>query len=78
MSNFAERFMQKGMEQGLQQGLQKGLQKGEALALERQLTLKFGELPEGVRQRIAEADADTLIVWLERVLTANSLDGVLG
>ena len=76
VSNFAERFMQKGMEQGIQEGMQKGMQQGmqkcEALAL------KFGELPEGARQRIAEADADTLIVWLERVLTANSLDEVLG
>jgi len=86
VSNFAERFraegleqgLQQGVQQGLQQGMQQGMQQGEALALERQLTLKFGELPEAVRQRIAEADADTLIVWLERVLTASSLDEVLG
>ena len=78
VSNFAERFRAEGLEQGLQQGMQQGMQKGEALALERQLTLKFGELPEAVRQRIAEADADTLIVWLERVLTASSIDEVLG
>lgn len=61
----AERFIRQGMQQG------------EAQLLIRQLTRKFGELPEVVRQRIESADADTLLEWSERVLSASSLEDVL-
>jgi hypothetical protein len=44
----------------------------------RLLTLKFGPLPEAVHARVASADADTLPRWSERVLTAESLNEVLG
>ena len=44
----------------------------------RLLTLKFGPLPEPVRTRIESADADTLLRWSERVLTADQLEDVLG
>jgi len=39
---------------------------------------KFHPLPESARQRIAAADAETLLVWGERVLDANNLDEVWG
>jgi len=85
MSRFAERFreeglqqgLQRGLHQGLQQGMQEGLQQGEALVLERQLRLKFGELPEMVQRRIEQANEPTLLQWSERVLTADRLDEVL-
>ncbi len=73
MTSFAERFEQEGMQKGMQQGLQQG----EARVLIRLLTRRFGELPEAFRRRIEEADAETLLVWSERVLTANSLDEVV-
>jgi hypothetical protein len=73
MSRFAERFREEGMQQGIRQGMQQG----EARVLERQLQLKFGELPAAVRQRIAEADEPTLLLWSERVLTATRLDDVV-
>jgi hypothetical protein len=65
MSSFAERFRQEGMQQG------------EARVLERQLQLKFGELPEEVRRRLEQADGRTLLEWSERVLTGSRLDEVL-
>jgi flagellar biosynthesis/type III secretory pathway protein FliH len=73
MSTFAERFRQEGLEQGIEQGLQQG----EAAVLLRLLERKFGTLPSEARQRIREADAETLLAWSERVLTACSLDEVV-
>jgi hypothetical protein len=43
----------------------------------RLLARRFGELPEDKRKQIESADAETLLEWSERVLTANSLDEVL-
>jgi len=35
-------------------------------------------LPEPARQRVASADAETLLIWAERILDAKSLDDVWG
>ena len=51
---------------------------GEAAMLLRQLERKFRPLPESARQRVATADAETLLAWGERLLDANSLDEVWG
>ncbi len=66
MSSFAERF--------IHQGVQKGQQQGEAVMLLRLLQLKFGDVPEAVRGEIESADAQTLLEWSDRVLTANSIE----
>jgi len=55
-----------------------GRVEGEAAMLLRLLERKFRPLPESARQRVAAADAETLLVWGERVLEANSLDEVWG
>ena len=73
MSGFAQRFLEKGREEGMQQGMQRG----EARILTAQLRLRFGELPAAVYQRIEAADAETLLRWSERVLTAKTLDEML-
>ena len=77
MTGFAERFIQQGIEQGHAQGIEQGMQRGEARMLTSLLQLRFGELPEAARQHIESADADTLLRWSERVLTAESLEDVL-
>ena len=69
--------LEEGRQQGMQEGRQEGRQEGEARVLLRQLTLRFGDLPEDARKRIESADADTLLEWSERVLTASTLDEVL-
>ena len=56
---------------------QEGRQEGEALILQRQMRLKFGELPEEARRRIESADADTLLAWSERILTAERIEDVI-
>ena len=82
MGTFSERYIQQGLEQGIQQGLEQGIQQGkqqgEAMILLRQLQLKFGDVPQAMRTRIESADAQTLLAWSERVLTAESLAQVIG
>jgi len=68
MTRFAERY--------LAQGVEMGAREGEARALLKLLTLKYGDLPEWVGERIDAADEETLLLWLERVLTAESLEAV--
>jgi predicted transposase/invertase (TIGR01784 family) len=55
-----------------------GRVEGEATVVLRQMERKFRPLPESARQRVASADADTLLIWAERILDANSLDEVWG
>jgi predicted transposase YdaD len=53
-----------------------GRLEGEANVLIRQLERRFGRLADDIKQRIAAADADTLLVYADRVLDAKSLDEV--
>ena len=92
MESFASRFeqrgirkgyekgIQKGMEEGLQKGMEEGLQQGkrlgEAEVLVYLLERKFGPLPQRHRETIDQADADTLLRWAERVLTAGTVEEV--
>jgi hypothetical protein len=62
----------------MEEGKAKGLVEGQVLAireaLRRQLTLKFGALPEAVRQRIESAtDLGRLNAALDQVLTLQRL-----
>lgn len=69
---------QRGVQKGLQKGLQKGRQEGEASLLLRQLERKFGRLDPKTRKRVRGADAERLLTWGERVLTAERLEDVFG
>jgi Domain of unknown function (DUF4351) len=60
------------------EGEAKGLGKGAARVLVRQLTRKFGPVPDTVRERINAAPIEQLDVWCERVLDAKRLDEVFG
>lgn len=85
MAGFAQRFTEQGREEGRQEGRQEGrregqqegIQRGEARILTAQLRLRFGDLPAALHQRIETADADTLLRWSERVVTAATLDEIL-
>ena len=68
--------MQQARQDGRQEGRQEGLQQGESLVLLRLLRLKFGEGPEEIRGRIETADADTLLTWSERILTAERMEDI--
>jgi predicted transposase/invertase (TIGR01784 family) len=49
---------------------------GKQATLRRQLALKFGELPSQVEARIASATETDLDLWLERLLSADTLEAV--
>ena len=53
-----------------------GRRQGETEVLLRQLRVRFGALPEDVTARINAADAETLLRWSERVLSASTLDAM--
>ena len=72
------RFYQDVFGEGRVEGRVEGRLEGEAAMLLRQLERKFYPLPESARQRVASADAETLLVWGECVLDANSLDEIWG
>jgi hypothetical protein len=63
-----------GLRRGLDQGRKEGRQEGEATVLLRQIELKFGPPDAASRNRVESADAETLLRWSERILTAGSLE----
>ena len=76
-----ETFMtaaQEWMLEGLEKGLQQGRQEGERAALESTLTrlvrLRFREMPNHLNARIEAATKLELERWIERILTAETLD----
>ena len=58
------------------EGREEGRAEGQVAVLARQLTLKFGELPEPVKQCLEQADEAELNLWAERVLFAGSLEDI--
>ena len=77
MQTAAEELRQQGYQQGHQAGHQEGHQEGEATILLRLMERKFGTVPENLRERIEKADADTLLDWSERILTAKTPEEVV-
>jgi hypothetical protein len=72
-SDFAKKYVAQGIEEGRKEGIELGYR----AVLRTQLEQRFGELPADALARLDEADADTLDVWVRRVLTAGSLADVL-
>ena len=77
----AERFgiekgLQKGIKKGLAHGARMGRQEGEAALLYRQLTRRFGPLPDWVEDRLRRASIEELETWGDRVLDATKLADV--
>jgi hypothetical protein len=73
----AEAFKQEGLEQGLELGLARGALLTLRGTLLKQLRKRFGEVPDPVRARIEAAGSAQLDAWLDRVVTAGSLDEVM-
>jgi len=76
MASPAEQLIQQGLEQGLQKGRQEGLEQGNRKTLARLLRLRFGALGSEAEARIEEASGQDVERWLDRVVTAGSLEAV--
>lgn len=77
MVSFQSRFEQIGEERGEQIGEQRGRQLGQAETLLTLMRAKFGPVPDPIRERVEQADPETLLRWSIRILTEDSIDGVL-
>lgn len=66
-----------GIQKGIEQGIEQGIRQGEGTLLLRLIELKFGAPDEAVVRQVREADADTLMLWSERILTAETLFDVM-
>lgn len=71
---YADKLSQQGVEQGRQQGAQQGKRD----VLLRLLQQKFGPLRADVQAHIDASNGTQVEAYLDRVLTADSLDAVLG
>ncbi len=82
MTTLAERWKAEGAALGRLEGKVEGKAEGKAegarLLLLSQLELKFGKLPEPVRARVGAATEAELSEWAALVLTATSLEQVVG
>ena len=81
MQTFIDRYIEQGRVQGWvqgqAQGIEQGKQQGEAAVLLRLILLKFGPPSPAVYRLVSAADAETLLRWSERILTAESVDALL-
>ena len=81
-SEFARRYFGQGREEGIvagkAEGKAEGKMEGRAEMAIKLLSLRFGSLSEAARDRILHASASDLDALAERLLTANTLDQVLG
>ncbi|MDX2054441.1 MAG: Rpn family recombination-promoting nuclease/putative transposase [Polyangiaceae bacterium] len=64
-------------EQLKQEGIAQGILRGQALSLLKQLKLKFGPVPSTTESAILAASPEQLDLYLERILTAQSIDDVV-
>ena len=65
------------LKEAREEGLQEGHREGHREILLQLLSVKFGPPSEAVRARIAQAEADTLLEWSTRVLTATTAEEVI-
>jgi hypothetical protein len=61
-----------------QQGQQKGIHQGEAAVITRLLKRRFQlrQIPDSYLARIEQADAETLLLWSDKILDAQSLQEI--
>ncbi len=78
MTNNLEKLLQRSEQHGRAEGQAEGRAEGQAALLLRLLDRRFGTLPESAIARVRAGTETDLETWAERVLTASTLDEVLG
>jgi len=77
-SAFARRYVAEGKAEGLAEGRSEGRSEGRIELILKLLTARFGTLPERIQTRVRSAQDTELDTVAERILTAQTLDQVLG
>ncbi len=77
LRNLLQRKGYEGLDAVRDEGREQGRDEGQRKLLLKQLEIRFGELPDSAIRRLDEADRPTLVLWAERVLTAESIDEVM-
>jgi hypothetical protein len=72
MKTIAQEFR----EEGIHQGVQQGIHQGEAAVIIRLLKCRFKQVPALYLQLIEQADAETLLIWSDKILDAETLGDV--
>jgi len=67
---------QQWKDEGRHEGRHEGIQLGEAAVLTRQIRRRFGDIPKTITQQITQANADTLLLWSDKVLDATHLEEI--
>lgn len=57
---------------------EEGVQQGQTKLLILQLTHRFGDLPDELRERVEQASLEEIDTWAGRILDAESLEQVFG
>lgn len=70
MASFGQQYFEEGKATGIAQG--------EAKALIRLVERRFGPLPASARERVLAAEAESIEVWLDRLMEASSLEALFG
>jgi hypothetical protein len=78
MKEWAHQYRAEGEAIGEAIGEARGEVRGEALALQKQLTRRFGVIPADVLETISAATTEQIDGWLYQVLEAKSLNEVFG
>ena len=66
------------VERGREEGREEGALIGSQKTMRRQLKSKFGRVPVWAQQRLASATASELDDWCEKILVADTIEGVIG
>ena len=75
-TRFYQDVFKEGHQEGHQEGRQEGHQEGEVAMLLKLLTQRFGPVSDALQARIKAADAETLLTWAGRILSAASLEEI--
>ncbi len=77
-NEFLKDIWTSGVKKGRAEGRAEGKEEGMARVVREQLETKFGRLPKWARERLARATPARLARWAKKILTAETLEGVLG
>jgi len=62
----AEQFIQEGLEEGIEKGIEKGIETGQRADVLEVLELRFGEVPQGLREAIGATSGPERLGALQR------------